>query len=323
MCITSVTDVTASGFVGASIDDKIGELVSYVADYLSDDGKREVGLEEAINYIETEGAILVLDEIDKKAAPVGGENNSSGRDISGTSVQQELLTVIQGSTVRATIGKNQVAVSTRLVLFAAMGAFSPPESSSQKTLKSIVLNDLKGESNFEGADNSEEAKERKAQIDAAYARHATDAHFRAYGFMPELLGRLMSCYAPLNELSEDDMRFILTEVRGNRVSAYKAFFAKRGLEVCFEDEALTEIARIAKKSNLNARALDNVLSNIFVEVDMLVTRRVAEGYNYLYISKEMVVKNGEIVENGPKATFQKRTSSELLQVESDGVDEDA
>lgn len=325
VCIVSVTDVTSSGYVGASLEDKLADLLEHVVDYLQENGNPKADIGDAAAYLEKEGAILVLDEIDKKASPQGGENNSSGRDISGTSVQQELLTFVQGTTVRVAIGagmqKQEIPVNTRLILFAAMGAFTPPKGSNSKPLKAIVLKEKSG-GNFEGADTSEKAKAKKSEREANYARYATDEHFIEYGFMPELLGRLMACYAPLNELSEEDMYYILTQVRGNRYAAYRALFAKRGLRLEITDDALHAIAQKAKKSNLNARALDNVLSALFVEVDMVANDRAKAGNNYLYISKKMVDENGAIIEEGEDVTFQKRESTEVLEVESDGVDDE-
>lgn len=323
VCVVSVTDVTSSGYVGDSLDDKLGDLLSHVVEFLENNGKRDANEQDAAEYIEKEGAILVLDEIDKKAAVQSGDGGNN-RDVSGISVQQELLTFIQGTNVRVAIGsgmqKQNILVSTDNVLFAAMGAFKPPKG---KSLQKIVMDKRSSGSGFQGVDRSDEKRSSDEEVKANYGRYATSADYQDYGLMAELLGRLMASHAPLNELSEEDMMYILSSVRGNRYSAYKAVFAKRGLQLEITEEALREIARRGKKSDLNARALDNELSNLFVEVDIEANERVKEGYNYLLVTKDMVLNNGAIIEDGENATFQKRASTELLQVESDGVDDDA
>jgi len=61
------------------------------------------------------------------------------------------------------------------------------------------------------------------KIDHTLLKHAIVQDVEEFGFIPELLGRL-PLIATLDELSEEDLYNILTQVKGNLVDQYQQLF---------------------------------------------------------------------------------------------------
>src|SRR5690606_6196567 len=99
-----------------SVADAREILIEQETDKLLDNDKIT---SEAIDRTE-QGGIVFLDEIDKIAAPSGGEGRSGGSpDVSRQGVQRDLLPIVEGSAVSTRHG----TVHTDHILFIAAGAF--------------------------------------------------------------------------------------------------------------------------------------------------------------------------------------------------------
>ena len=110
LAIADATSLTEAGYIGDDIESVISKL-----------------LLSAGNDVErAECGIVFIDEIDK----IAKKKNTNTRDVSGESVQQELLKLLEGSKVEVPVGTNQKnvlapmeTVNTDNILFICGGAF--------------------------------------------------------------------------------------------------------------------------------------------------------------------------------------------------------
>ena len=110
LAITDATSLTEAGYIGDDIDSVVSKLLA-AAD--NDVEKAEQG-------------IIFIDEIDK----IAKKRNSNQRDVSGESVQQGMLKLLEGSDVEVPVGANSknamvplTTVNTKNILFICGGAF--------------------------------------------------------------------------------------------------------------------------------------------------------------------------------------------------------
>ena len=106
LAITDATSLTEAGYIGDDIESVVSKLLA-AAD--NDVEKAEQG-------------IIFIDEIDK----IAKKKNTSQRDVSGESVQQGMLKLLEGSDVEVPVGANSknamvplTTINTRNILFIA------------------------------------------------------------------------------------------------------------------------------------------------------------------------------------------------------------
>ena len=110
LAIADATSLTEAGYIGDDIESVVSKLLAA-----------------ADNDVErAEHGIIFIDEIDK----IAKKKETRSRDVSGESVQQGMLKLLEGSDVEVPVGatsKNamvpQVTVSTKNILFICGGAF--------------------------------------------------------------------------------------------------------------------------------------------------------------------------------------------------------
>lgn len=95
-------------------------------------------------------------------------------------------------------------------------------------------------------------------------------HFTClHSFIPEFISRLPTI-TTLSPLSTQDLRRILTDVRGSLISQYTALFGYSGVEIRFTTVAINQICLRAAERGGGARGLRGImvtlLSGIFVNV---------------------------------------------------------
>ena len=122
LAITDATSLTEAGYIGDDIESVVSKLLA-AAD--NDVEKAEQG-------------IIFIDEIDK----IAKKRNSSQRDVSGESVQQGMLKLLEGSQVEVPVGANSknamvplTTVNTRNILFICGGAFPELDNIIKERLK--------------------------------------------------------------------------------------------------------------------------------------------------------------------------------------------
>ena len=94
--------------------------------------------------------------------------------------------------------------------------------------------------------------------------HSKPEDLEEFGFIPEILGRI-PLIGVLDELTEEDLVNILTNIENNLVYQYKELFKFSELELEFEEDSLYEVARLAKQQKTGARGLRSILENVLLE----------------------------------------------------------
>ena len=165
LAITDATSLTEAGYIGDDIESVVSKLLA-AAD--NDVEKAEKG-------------IIFIDEIDK----IAKKKNAHNRDVSGESVQQGMLKLLEGADIEVPVGANSknamvplVTVNTGNILFICGGAF--PD------LTDIIKERLTKTSTmgFQG-----ELKDRFDK-DKNLLQKVTVEDLRNFGMIPEFLGRL-------------------------------------------------------------------------------------------------------------------------------------
>ncbi len=90
------------------------------------------------------------------------------------------------------------------------------------------------------------------------------ADLQAYGFIPELIGRVHNICA-LSPLSFDELYRILTEPRNSLVAQYTSLFKTYPSELFFTQQALYAIAERAAKNETGARGLKMEMERVLSE----------------------------------------------------------
>ncbi|MDR2776458.1 MAG: AAA family ATPase [Puniceicoccales bacterium] len=241
------TKFSETGYVGSDVDDMIRDLI-----------KAANGNVKLAQY-----GIVFIDEIDKIAI----SSNFEGRDISGRGVQINLLKLMEESEVNAysqtdMISQLRVAMSfasgsveqkqsinTKHILFIASGAFD--------RLVDIVKTRVGNKSIGFGFNLSSNDQDEVYE----YLKKVSTADFIKYGFEPEFIGRLpvrVACEA----LKADDLKNILISSEGSILKQYVEDFAGYGIKFSVDDDALTEIARLAANEKTGARGLLTILEKL-------------------------------------------------------------
>ena len=240
LAITDATSLTEAGYIGDDIESVVSKLLA-AAD--NDVDKAEQG-------------IIFIDEIDK----IAKKKNTSQRDVSGESVQQGMLKLLEGSEVEVPVGANSknamvplVTVNTKNILFICGGAFPDLEGIIKERLS-------KNSSVGFGAD----LKDKYAK-DKTLLKKVTTEDLRNFGMIPEFLGRLPIVFT-LEGLGEDMLVKILSEPKNAILKQYQKLLALDEVKLDFDEGALRAIAKKAMKKDTGARALRAIIEEFMLDI---------------------------------------------------------
>lgn len=240
LAIADATSLTEAGYIGDDIESVVSKLLA-AAD--NDVEKAERG-------------IVFIDEIDK----IAKKKNTTSRDVSGESVQQGMLKLLEGAEIEVPVGANSknamvplATVNTRNILFICGGAFPDLEGIIKERLTKTASIGF-------GAELKD-----KYDNDKNILSKVTVEDIRKFGMIPEFIGRLPIIYT-LQGLNREMMVKILKEPKNAILKQYQKLLELDEVKLEFTDEALEAIADKAMQRDTGARALRSIIEEFMLDI---------------------------------------------------------
>ena len=240
LAICDATSLTEAGYIGDDVESVLSKLL---ANADNDVEKAETG-------------IIFIDEIDK----IAKKKNTTSRDVSGESVQQALLKLLEGSEVEVPVGassKNAIVptavMNTRNILFICGGAFPG--------LEDIIKERMTQHSSIGFHAELKDKYDHEKNI----LQYVTVEDIRKFGMIPEFIGRLPIIFT-LNALTKEMLVDILKEPKNAILKQYQKLLALDEVDLQFEDGALTAIAEKALEKDTGARALRAIIEKFMLDI---------------------------------------------------------
>ena len=280
LAITDATTLTEAGYIGDDVESVLSKLLA-AAD--NDVEKAEKG-------------IVFIDEIDK----IAKKQNSNSRDVSGESVQQGLLKILEGAEIEVPVGsgsKNAMVpmttMNTKNILFICGGAFP--------AIEDIIKARLNKQSSIGFRADLKDKYDKDPNI----LKQVTNEDLREFGMIPEFLGRLPVLFT-LDALDKDMYIKILKEPKNAILKQYKKLLALDEVDLQFDDSAYEAIAEKAMKKNTGARALRAIIEEFMLDIMYQIPRDDSIG---------RVIITGDYV-NGKGSPIIELRGVEPLQIEA-------
>lgn len=240
LAIADATSLTEAGYIGDDIESVISKLLAA-----------------ADNDVErAEKGIVFIDEIDK----IAKKKNTTSRDVSGESVQQGMLKLLEGADVEVPVGANSknamvplTTVNTRNILFICGGAF--PD------LETIVKERLTKQSSIGFNAELKDSFDNEPNI----LKKVTVEDIKKFGMIPEFIGRL-PIICPMDSLTLESYVKILKEPKNAILKQYQKLLELDEVKLNFDESALEAIAKKAMERETGARALRAIIEEFMLDI---------------------------------------------------------
>ena len=240
LAIADATSLTEAGYIGDDIESVISKLLAA-----------------ADNDVErAEKGIVFIDEIDK----IAKKKNTTSRDVSGESVQQGMLKLLEGADVEVPVGANSknamvplTTVNTRNILFICGGAFPDLEEIIKERLTKTSSIGFNAE--LKDAFDKEENLLKKVTVE----------DIKKFGMIPEFIGRL-PIICPMDSLTKESYIQILKEPKNAILKQYQKLLELDEVKLNFDDSALAAIAEKAMERDTGARALRAIIEEFMLDI---------------------------------------------------------
>jgi ATP-dependent Clp protease ATP-binding subunit ClpX len=238
--IVDATVFTEAGYVGEDVESILTRLLQ-VCNY---------------DVAAAERGIVYIDEIDKIARK--GDNPSITRDVSGEGVQQGMLKLLEGTDVlvppqggRKHPEQKLIKINTQNILFICGGAFGGIDKIIARRVQTNTI-------------GFNVDKEQQESMKKNLLRYVNAQDLRAFGLIPELLGRLPVA-THLDPLDAPTLRSILTQPKNALIKQYTRLFELEGIKLTIEEEVLNFMVEKAMEYKLGARGLRSICESILTD----------------------------------------------------------
>lgn len=204
MATLDAARVTREGIIGSKTSDAILSLLEQTKG----------------NVSKAEHGIIFLDEIDKV---FNDSQNIMATEVGGKAIQNQLLSMLQGTNVTVTYNKEEKIVNTKNILFVMAGAFT------QLTSK------------------------RNAQIN--------DQNLLNAGMTPEFLGRI-GYISQLHPLTLEELKATLTQGPDAMLTSWTKMFEMHGAQLMISQKTISTLVANAKRKATGTRGLQYELRKL-------------------------------------------------------------
>ena len=239
LALADATSLTEAGYIGDDIESVISKLLAA-----------------ADNDVErAERGIVFIDEIDK----IAKKKNTNSRDVSGESVQQGMLRLLEGADVEVPVGANSknamvplATINTRNILFICGGAFPDLE----EIIKQRLTKQTSIGFNAELKDRFDNDRDLLSRVTVEDLEKFV---------IPGVHGRLPVIYT-LKALDRDMLVKILMEPKNAILKQYQKLLELDEVQLKFDREALEAIADKAMERDTGARALRAIIEEFMLDI---------------------------------------------------------
>jgi ATP-dependent Clp protease ATP-binding subunit ClpX len=238
--IVDATVFTEAGYVGEDVESILTRLLQ-VCNY---------------DVPSAERGIVYIDEIDKIARK--GDNPSITRDVSGEGVQQGMLKLLEGTDVlvppqggRKHPEQKLIKINTQNILFICGGAFDGIDKIIGRRVQTNTI----------GFNVDKDLQE---DMKKNLLRYVNAQDLKAFGLIPELLGRL-PVVTHLDPLDTETLRAILVTPKNALIKQYMRLFELEGIKLTIEEDVLDFMVEKAMEYKLGARGLRSICEGILTD----------------------------------------------------------
>ena len=264
LAIADATSLTEAGYIGDDIESVLSKLLAAAE---NDVDRAERG-------------IVFIDEIDK----IAKKRNTNSRDVSGESVQQGMLKLLEGAEIEVPVGANSknamvplTTINTKNILFICGGAFPDLEEIIKQRLN-------KGTSIGYGAQLKDKYDKEKNILNRVAVED-----IRKFGMIPEFLGR-MPIICTLEGLTKEMLVKILKEPKNAILKQYQKLLELDEVKLLFDEGALEAIAEKAMEKDTGARALRAIIEEFMLDIMYEIPKD--DNIGQVTITREYIEKTG-------------------------------